>query len=370
MKNNSPQNAEYLQTKLFGSLDGLRCLSIVAVLWHHASRRGFPVPILNRGFLGVDMFFVISGFLIVTLLLRERDRNGAISLRYFYARRTLRIFPIYYLLLALLAVIFGFVRTEGDMSVRFYAELPFYATYTSNWIHASTILGITWSLATEEQFYLFWPPVERFLGKFSIPLIVGWIAINQLVNFGVLDQPLLELGLDRGELEILQATFTPIALGVLLAHVLHRPNGFKFLARFFGQRAMAPTLAVITIAACNWPTDDVSGLPRLSIQLAMTGFLAATVIREDHHLRNPLGLAWVRRIGVVSYGMYLYHLLVLEGIDRLLATIELDSIGVRFLACIVGTWFVAELSFRFLERPVLRFKSRFQPSREGNREPT
>lgn len=93
----SPSNAhaDFLRQRTFGSLDGLRAISIIGVVWHHTGAdtglRG-----MTRGFLGVDLFFVISGFLIVSLLLRERRRTGAISLRAFYARRLLRIFPLYY----------------------------------------------------------------------------------------------------------------------------------------------------------------------------------------------------------------------------------------------------------------------------------
>src|SRR4051794_13366260 len=90
----------YLGTKTFGSLDGLRAASIIAVLWHHAARDAGPRSILvGRGFRGVALFFVIRGFLIATLPLRERRRTGTISLGRFYARRFLRIFPPYYLML-------------------------------------------------------------------------------------------------------------------------------------------------------------------------------------------------------------------------------------------------------------------------------
>src|SRR5437870_3157565 len=89
---------EFRQTRYFGALDGLRCLSIVAVVAFH-TLRGTSSPIVLRGNLGVDLFFLISGFLITTLLIRERSQYGAISLKKFYIRRTLRIFPLYYAVL-------------------------------------------------------------------------------------------------------------------------------------------------------------------------------------------------------------------------------------------------------------------------------
>ena len=94
----------YRRTRAFGALDGLRCLSILVVVWHHSPARLSWWSASELGFLGVDLFFVISGFLIVTLLLREREGSGDISLPKFYMRRTLRIFPLYYGLILFLAV--------------------------------------------------------------------------------------------------------------------------------------------------------------------------------------------------------------------------------------------------------------------------
>ncbi|MHC4824836.1 MAG: acyltransferase family protein, partial [Planctomycetota bacterium] len=225
---------DYLDRRTFGSLDGLRAASILAVIWHHATQRGiFSLPMADRGFLGVDMFFVLSGFLIVTLLLREFDRNGRISLRNFYARRTLRIFPVYYAVLGALTLLYLWKPEAGSAST-FFAELPFYATYTSNWVD-TTVLALTWSLATEEQFYLFWPPVERYLKPLAVPILLVVIGISQLVNFGFFDSQLANIfGDDASILPILQVTFTPICFGVLLARLLHSPQGYLRLARFCG----------------------------------------------------------------------------------------------------------------------------------------
>src|SRR5262245_12093123 len=148
----------------FGSLDGLRALSIVPVVWHHAT----PHPLdgaLGRGPLGVDLFFAISGFLITTLLLRERDER-TIDLRSFYVRRTLRIFPLYYVVLGAFIAHAIFFRAPGAPRDHFLASLPSYATYTSNWfvdnaVSHAVVFSFAWSLATEEQFYLGFPWILR-----------------------------------------------------------------------------------------------------------------------------------------------------------------------------------------------------------------
>ena len=227
----------YLGIRTFGSLDGVRGLCILAVLWHHTGPES-QVHFSQRGFLGVDMFFVLSGFLIVTLLLRERDRTGGISLKKFYARRTLRIFPIYYLLIFGLLVFF-LVMSPGSRGARDYlAAFPFLLLYVSNWAEVpGNNLGILWSLATEEQFYLGWPLIEKLLRPVGVAVMLAAVLlVNQLMNFGVLD-PLFTWIYGRPfKSPLLDATYTPIALGVLLAHLLHAPRTFVALSRVLGHR--------------------------------------------------------------------------------------------------------------------------------------
>ena len=143
----------YRAQKYFKSLDGIRCLSILVVIWHHATPSNLP-EIFSRGFLGVDMFFVLSGYLIVTLLLRERSNSGGnISLKGFYIRRALRIFPVYFGLLLALCIIYGFIKTSDPDGNTFFSTLPFYLAFLDNWsLVQANNLGIYWSLAAEEQF--------------------------------------------------------------------------------------------------------------------------------------------------------------------------------------------------------------------------
>lgn len=119
-----PSYETYRSTRTFSSLDGLRCLSILAVVWHHTgAASGSWRGALAKGFLGVDLFFAISGFLIVTLLLRERDRNGKLALGRFYARRALRIFPPYYGLLLALTIVLLTVGYGSSMRAPFSSGL-------------------------------------------------------------------------------------------------------------------------------------------------------------------------------------------------------------------------------------------------------
>jgi peptidoglycan/LPS O-acetylase OafA/YrhL len=357
--------AIYRRTKTFGSLDALRAVSILAVIWHHTAGTACGDSLLGHGFLGVDMFFALSGFLIVTLLLRERDATGEIALGRFYMRRSLRIVPVYYGLLLALVVLLGFVRPGGSWAPEFFAKLPYYLTYTSNWLPDATLLAVTWSLATEEQFYLVWPPLEKWLGlRTRLVLLAGFVGLNQLLNFSVgAEHWPAWLVAARSHLEILQITFTPICLGVGLAYMLHNPRGFAAIQRLVGNPLGQLAALAVMLGFAAWP-GDIAGGPRLVVQLAMTLLLGSCVVREDHALCAVCGFGPLRRLGVVSYGMYLYHLFLLAPSQSVL-TRTAEALNVApspvalFVVCSLFTYVAAELSFRYYEMPFLRLKSRF-----------
>jgi peptidoglycan/LPS O-acetylase OafA/YrhL len=315
------------------------------------------------------MFFVLSGFLIVTLLLRERDQTGGISLRDFYIRRTLRIFPIYYAVLILISASMVIRGLDRPQAGEFFHLLPYYATYTSNWIVASAAgLAITWSLATEEQFYLVWPACEKLLrGLRLIVVLAAVIVVNELISFRVLD-PLLHswFGVVHDDLPILQATFTPLALGVTLAHLLNDRRGFSAVCSVLGKPAAGPAVLAAVVALAAIP-GDLSGLPRLLIHLGMAALLAACVVREHHPLRPFLAVAPMRRIGIVSYGMYLYHIFVIAAIEKIAPRFGVTLDALAFLPALAGTYVIAEASYWFFERYFLALKDRITRSRASAR---
>lgn len=356
---------EYRSCRHFGSLDGLRCASIIAVIWHHTGVFSTALPGSARGFLGVDLFFVISGFLIVTLLLREKDRAGDISLRKFYIRRALRIFPPYYACLLGLTVLFLFVWPHARMAKPFFENLGYYATYVSNWVRDPAPLGITWSLSTEEQFYLAWPPIAKYVPQpIALAGLVLFIGLNQAVNFRIADPILIGwFGMNPEDYEILQCTFTPICLGVLSAHALHQKQSFLILAPLVCQRWSAPYYCGALLVLANVVEGDIAGWPRLTIQVLMVMVVVSCVAREDHYLTTILCPRLVKRIGAISYGMYLYHLLgrhfAAEAIERM----GIESFQVAlFPGTVFATIAIAEVSYRFLEQPFLNLKGRFNAS--------
>ncbi len=349
----------FQKQKTFGGLDGLRAFSILAVLWHHTYEVPTGWMATERGFLGVDLFFVISGFLIVTLLLRERDRKG-ISLKNFYIRRFLRIFPVYYAFLLILTVIFLTIGRNANMREAFFQDLPWALTYTSNWAELTTFLAITWSLSAEEQFYIVWPPLERYLRKAVVPILWIMLIVSQLIHFGLIEGVMASLGFLPHQPEFLRQTgFTPIMLGVLLAHGLHDPIWHERLAKVLRPVWMPLLAAAVILLICTLAPKDLTGWPRFSLHLFMTLLLGSCVIREDHLLMPLLRLPPLVRIGALSYGIYLLHMLSRHGCAAVLNKVGLPLEPWLFPLTLLVTVVIAELSFRFFESRFLKLKDRF-----------
>ena len=345
---------EFRNRRIFGSLDGLRALSVVAVIWHHTTGPHVSA-LLASGPHGVTLFFAISGFLIVTLLLRERDRAGRIDLKAFYIRRSLRIFPLYYAVIAVYAVLVCVVERNNPVGREFFNNLPFFLTYTSNWfvlLEGRVIFYFAWSLAAEEQFYLVWPTVQKFLTpKRAITVVVAIICVvtaTQLLSSGDLRDA---AGLHR----IVIGVPLAICFGVVLAHAMHYQRSFNALRWVFASRWSSLAWLVVLLASLNW-----RDAPDVLIHAAAAMFVGACVYREDHWLAPILRLRGLVHMGAVSYGIYLLHMLVKNALLKLagIVHIEVSTYSV-FALTVVGSIIVASLSYRYFESVFLQMKHRY-----------
>lgn len=349
-----PDHRTYMATRHFGSLDGLRFICIGAVLWHHASiMRTSETLILKRGFTGVDFFFVISGFLITTLLLRERAARGEISLKGFYRRRILRIVPVYFFVVSCVAGYYILLKGETQ-----YLEiLPYYYLFLSNYlVQQIPTLGITWSLSVEEQYYVVWPLLLIMLKPRWLPwVIAGLVCLNVLAVTGAL-APLGIRAFAVGPLyfKMFTATFAPILLGSAAALLLDNARGFVLAARLFGFRWMPWLLFALVLLLLQFLPNDLTGLPNLALHLAMTAMLISIVLREDNGMRGVLTISPIARIGQISYGIYLYHLLALDVTNRMGFTAGWSQVLIYSALSIL----IAEISFRTLEAYFQRMRAK------------
>ncbi len=346
----------FQNTKNFGSLNGLRGISILAVMMHHIDW-STSAPIAERGQLGVRLFFAISGFLITTLLLREKARNGRVSLKAFFMRRALRIFPLYYAVIAVYCVLVAAIERDSAAGQEFWQNLPYYLSYTSNWFvkyeeSSRTIFYFAWSLATEEQFYLTFPwIVALFSMRGTVLALFSLLAITFANHLNLLG---LEESLTRS---ILWNISPSIVFGALFAHALHRPKAFLVVHSILGRKWSSTACLAFVLVLASLPK---AGMPlEHLVYLALTALTISCVIREDHALAKPLKNPALQRLGVVSYGVYLLHMLCFNAADRLGHALGLTGTAPRLVFGILIAWIAAEVSFRTFEAYFLKLKSRF-----------
>lgn len=353
-------HASFLQARRFPALDGLRCLAILPVIWHHSTPRPLP-GLLGRGPLGVHLFFAVSGFLITTLLVREKCRTDKSSpllsqLSNFYARRSLRIFPLYYAVLLLYTLRALWFLPASPMRTHFLHNLPYFVTYTANVlvdfdVPHPVIFGFSWSLCTEEQFYLLWPPVLLMARTKAIQVLFASALF--LLDFAA------EHGAFAGMLghgvwfRLVTSISAPICLGSLLALALDDPSAYRKLERFLGRRPSAPLMLVALVGLVAW-----DGAPLLAIHVAMVALVGAVCVRADHGLRPLLEARFALHVGTVSYGMYLFHVAVVTLVKGRVP--DPGNASLVFAIAVPLTVFAAGLSYRFFERPFLELRDRFR----------
>lgn len=346
------------------SIDGLRALAVLAVLVYH-----LDAALLPGGFTGVDIFFVISGYVVSASLARERSRGFVRFTLGFYARRILRIFPALIVCLVLVTLLSTAFIPEAWLSqssdktglyaffgISNFALVLFNDGYFSPRVDYNPFTH-TWSLAVEEQFYLIWPVLLLLVPRrWILPLLGVLVAANVLGMLWQMQATPPETGVLRWALP--NATYAPILMGAAMAVLLHQPRGFAALWSVIGGRWSALVWGVVVVALIVVLPDDLRGWPNLALHLAMCALVGACVIREDNGLAGALQLRPLVRLGAVSYGVYLYHLLVLHPV--LMGTERFDlSLGWGLFAVYaVASYIVAEISFATWERYFTRFQGR------------
>ena len=357
----------YKGTKRFGSLDGWRAMAILGVIWHHTLGTTFALPLTHEGFRGVTLFFVISGFLIVTLLLRSQDSREGFSLAQFWWRRLLRIFPIYYGTLLLYVALVALLD-RSDAGREFFQNLPFFGTFTTNWFVSAhdgrTVFFFAWSLAAEEQFYLVWPLVEVLVRS-------RLIKFSLLGALAVVSQYFMAQYYGRGgdgSLPVRMLYNVPLAIiaGTVMAHLFHNPKTFRVCYALCGRRGSAVAGLVAVIASLL--LDQVIGYPgEVLVTLSLALLIGSCVIREDNDLAAALQwrpLVWV---GTVSYGMYMLHMLGVNLARKAEGVLHTHSPVIDFVGGVAIALSLASISFLFYERPFLKLKDSFQAGSRGQK---
>lgn len=342
------------------SLDGFRAISIAMVLFGHLSgTRGFPEVAANAvdhslgdiAHLGVLIFFVISGFLITSLLMSEREHTGTIGLKQFYLRRVLRIFPAFYVLILALAVAtwLGWIQLTGR-------DFAFAVTYTTNYdsVRAWQI-GHLWSLAIEEQFYLLWPLALLMLRERRALLsAVAAIFIGPLVRVSLSEYVAhVDPHSVLANTAIFPAMFDYLATGCALALLRPWLLTQRWYLRITASRWLL--LAVPLVFAINRFSGFMAvmllGSPILNVCLAM---LIESCTRHERTLVGRF-LNWkpVAALGVLSYSLYLWQQPFIDRHSDAWVNAFPQNVVLGFVAALLS-YFVVERAFLGLRKRLRR----------------
>lgn len=338
--------------KYIPELNGMRGLSIIPVLLIHSG-----IPHIRGGFVGVDIFFVLSGFLITSLLIKEFDSNMKVDLNYFYKRRIKRLFPVLFILLF---SVFILSRVISDKIKLNFIDVIIPLTYLTNWsrafgIHPPDLLAHTWSLAVEWQFYLLLPVfiiglLKYIRNKYIIIAIVFCVAVmswawrSYLMYIGT---PAIRLfnGLDT-RMDIL---LIGSILAILLNYNLIKKSKLSDSLLLFLVPFSVVGLITFFIFT-NWY------MPELYYWIfTLEGIFVSIIIFDifvgNNMLKQILSMKWLVWVGSISYGIYLYHFPIYKIMQRLNYSISNVVIIGTLLTLIVST-----LSFYMIEKPILKLK--------------
>lgn len=360
-----------MPTLYFPNLNGLRFLAAAMVIVHHTEQFKSLLNLSNvwdnafiqqSGKLGVMLFFVLSGFLITYLLLNERDRKGRISLRNFYVRRILKIWPLYFLIVALGFFImpsFEFFRIPGNTAFQdgfpwksFISYIFMFPNLALSNFHNIPYASQAWSIGTEEQFYLIWPLIFIFLVRKELPamaaVILGYFGVKVLL---FLFKPII-LGVDVLEF---WKTFSIdcMAIGGITAYSqYYKLKLLNFLKNDF-TFAAASLLSVTFIAL---------GMNFGYIHAYVYSTLFAIIILNlacNEKYNNLLEQKTLNYLGTISYGLYMYHSIAIVACLKLAVIAGAANNFVFYPAIFILTILISHVSFKFFEKPVLKLKSRF-----------
>jgi peptidoglycan/LPS O-acetylase OafA/YrhL len=361
-------HAEFTAMRRFPGLDGLRAIAASIVIFSH-----FAGPKWNwlSGWVGVYIFFVLSGFLITTLLLREQTRAGRISMKNFYIRRVFRILPPY---VAILGVVVLFCHLRGEYTSRGFSEaLPYYLTFFNEFLPAASTSGGdnlftgSWTLGIEEKFYLAWPLLLVLAGAAAarrrLVLVIAALAAMLLLV------PVTTGGwvINYSMTALYESSihYFVLLVGCLLAILMHDRRTFALVRPLTHPVAVLPVLAVFLAVHTNMTDawgDTRNNLMILVVYSVVVVALLVTLITPGP-LQWLLSTAPMRFVGERSYSLYL-----LQSVGHLLVVLTVPQFGeyrtTTAIAVFVVSLLGADLIYRWVEMPMINCGKRIIERRE------
>ena len=352
------------------SLDGLRAISIALVLGEHSQvTDGFPRSLdglfywIFDSSMGVRFFFCISGFIITYLLLLEHKYHHTISLRRFYARRAIRILPIYYIYLGAMAFL-ALVTPWNQRAAAWIANL----TFTTNYVGVIRPTGHLWSLAVEEQFYITWPVILCFFVRSKNTYMNAFMWLTAMICLAPFIRGINYLGVIQGHAQALigPASFLTncdtLSVGALAA-VIYNHNEATLRKTIISNKIQL-LLISLAIIAIPYTVSHLNLLPLISTILVPSleniGFsilMLMSVVIPRWGAFEWLNWGWMVRLGVLSYSIYIWqHVFCTDPSSFGLGHVWWMS----FPGWLVPVFVTAMISYYWFERPLLSLRSKLR----------
>lgn len=363
----------------YENLDGLRFFSFLSVFFYHNFVWNFPPlnknlyyafirdHVVTNGNLGVNFFFVLSGFLITTLLIAEKKLNGNLNIPFFWLRRVFRIWPLFYICVFIGFIIYPLLRHFSGQPPEVETARPFfYFTFLNNldilnrgWPHSAT-LSILWSVAVEEQFYLVWPVV-----LFFIPVKRMWIPFVIVVIISLVFRAYHTYTLVRHYHTL--SCIGDLAIGALGAWLIAISTKFKKIVTNLSRTVIVMLyMLVVIIYIYSGKYENVAFVSLF--ERIVIAILFLFIILEQTFSKNSFykmsNLKRISKLGTITYGLYCLHLLAILFVTTLVNKLHFNKYLWQIiiietpLALLLAIIF-SSLSFRFIETPFLKLKNRF-----------
>ena len=357
-------------TKIYYTkLDGLRALAVIAVMISHWVYIDF-IKKLGLGFLGVNLFFVLSGFLITEILLKQiyKKENEIEILKKFYIKRTLRIFPIYYLVI-IFAFLLNLDNSRSLWGYTFTYTLNFYNAFTGN---VGTALSHIWSLCVEEQFYLIWPLLLLlFKPAYHKRLILSAILFALFFRISLYAFKVPNYNIHN--YRMMPGCMDTLGFGALLAYL--KLNHEIWLKQIL-KKIYIPVFALIGYILIVYFIKPGSFIFEAFLRFLVAICSFYLIGRGLYEMNNNFGQflenKWIQFLGKISYGLYLYHFIISSLLNEwfinywnaikpsIPGILKYNSYLVSFPLYLSISIFIASLSYFFIEEPFFRLKGKYE----------